>query len=331
MACHSNMSDLGSSSLGGDSFSFMMSVRNCGTICERTASYRRHFSWSLSLFAGGRAVKRCAFAVALFAVVAYLLQPMAPDPLASNLEAGDVPATVGDLGFRAGEDEETLRRRLIELTAKRAAGLSADELRLAIAAAEHGDGRLPAAAQEILETLQAEAAEIRAEANRKIAIRKQATVADLQELMVKFTRDGRLDEAVAVRDLMRALRMPSVVATADPGNMYSFRNRVGKSFHFRVTGSRSGSVYGTDIYTADSTLAAAAVHAGVLRNGQTGLVKVTMMPGQQSYTGLIRNGINSSSYSAYSSSYRVERVKPADVDSPEEKSAVPESDSPAEG
>jgi hypothetical protein len=125
--------------------------------------------------------------------------------------------------------------------------------------------------------------------------------------------------------------MPSVVATADPGSMSSFRNRIGKSFHFRVTGSTNGSVYGTDIYTADSTLAAAAVHAGVLRNGQTGIVKVTMMPGQQSYAGLNRHGVSSNGYSAYSSSYRVERVKPVDVDPPTKKSPAANSDSPAEG
>ena len=46
-------------------------------------------------------------------------------------------------------------------------------------------------------------------------------------------------------------------------------------------------MWGTDVYTADASLAAAAVHAGVLKVGQTGIVKVTTIPQQPSFEGLL--------------------------------------------
>src|SRR5262249_50411886 len=47
----------------------------------------------------------------------------------------------------------------------------------------------------------------------------------------------------------------------DPGYLSNFQQHVGQSFYFRVTGAANGSVWGTDVYTTDSALAAAAVHA----------------------------------------------------------------------
>ena len=247
-------------------------------------------------------------AVTLFALLAFQLGSPDPGTTTSALHADDISGGISNLVTDSTDDLEALRRSLVELTAARAARLSADELRIAIAAAENDTGKLPPAAREILGSLQSQAAEIQADANRKIASRKRDTIADLKVLMVKFTRDGQLDQAVAVRDLIRALRMPMVTANADPGSMSGHSNRIGKSFHFRVTGRTTGSVYGTNIYTSDSTLAAAAVHAGVLRNGQTGIVKVTMMRGQATYQASVRNGVSTYSYSAYPTSYRVEAV-----------------------
>ncbi len=63
-----------------------------------------------------------------------------------------------------------------------------------------------------------------------------------------------------------------IAATPDPGTLTSYRDQVGETFTFEVTGDAAASVWGTDIYTDDSNLAAAAVHAGVLEDGETGLV-----------------------------------------------------------
>ena len=94
---------------------------------------------------------------------------------------------------------------------------------------------------------------------------------------------------------------------ADPGTLMEYREKTGQSFLFFVTGSINGVVFGDKIYSDDSELATAAVHAGVLGNGLQGVVKVTILPGQQSYPALTRNGITSHSWGQWSASYRVER------------------------
>ena len=55
----------------------------------------------------------------------------------------------------------------------------------------------------------------------------------------------------------------------------------------------SGSVWGTDTYTADSATCRAAVHAGMIAL-TGGTVSVRMLPGQARYPGTTRNGVRSS-------------------------------------
>ncbi|WP_370240934.1 LCCL domain-containing protein [Pararhodobacter marinus] len=93
-------------------------------------------------------------------------------------------------------------------------------------------------------------------------------------------------------------------AMADPGNLTDYRDRVGQSFTFTVTGTDRGSVWGSDIYTDDSALAAAAVHAGAIGMGESGPVTVTILPGQQSYQGSPANGVTTSDYGSWSGSYQ---------------------------
>jgi LCCL domain len=100
---------------------------------------------------------------------------------------------------------------------------------------------------------------------------------------------------------------PAVNAARDPGTLVNFQNQVGKRFHFRVTGAQSGNVWGTDVYTGDSLLAAAAVHAGVLRPGQTGVVQVEIVAPPPQFQGSSRNGITSFPYGLYPGAYKVSR------------------------
>src|SRR5262249_20100063 len=85
-----------------------------------------------------------------------------------------------------------------------------------------------------------------------------------------------------------------------------------------VTGRTAGPVWGTDVYTDDSILAAAAVHAGILQEGQTGVVKVTILPGQQSYQGTTRHGVASMPYLRWDGSFRVEAGRPPEPRAPKE-------------
>lgn len=94
---------------------------------------------------------------------------------------------------------------------------------------------------------------------------------------------------------------------AGPVNMVQYQNEIGKTFTFRVTGNVGGSVWGTDIYTTDTTLASAAVHTGLLTPGQTGVIKVTVVPSPNVFVGSTRNGVTSAGYAQYPAAYRVHK------------------------
>ena len=96
--------------------------------------------------------------------------------------------------------------------------------------------------------------------------------------------------------------VPCIVPPA-PSNLVTYRDKVGQTFQFTLTGTLTGSVWGTDIYTDDSTLACAAVHAGVVLPGQTKIVTVKILTGQSKYQGSVRNGVTSSSYGIWPGSY----------------------------
>ncbi len=96
----------------------------------------------------------------------------------------------------------------------------------------------------------------------------------------------------------------------DPGNMVNYRATVGTTYSIKITGTDQGSVWGgyNGIYTDDSRLGKAAVHAGLLKVGQEGVVKVTILAGQPAYTGSTRNGVTTTSFGAWQGSYKFEAV-----------------------
>jgi hypothetical protein len=95
-----------------------------------------------------------------------------------------------------------------------------------------------------------------------------------------------------------------VNAAAAPGNMMAYQNQYGKELAFTVSPPANGqapSVWGTDIYTLDSNLAGAALHAGLVQPGQSHVVRVRIVTSPAQYTGSARNGITSSPYGTYPS------------------------------
>lgn len=91
-----------------------------------------------------------------------------------------------------------------------------------------------------------------------------------------------------------------------PDNVRTFKPRVGETLLFKVTGASEGGVWGTTVYSADSNLAAAAVHAGMVRPGETANLRVTILPGQKQYRASESNGITSAGYGEYDLSFRFE-------------------------
>jgi hypothetical protein len=64
----------------------------------------------------------------------------------------------------------------------------------------------------------------------------------------------------------------------------------------------SGGLWGTDVYTADSGICRAAIHAGLI-SPAGGVVAIRLEPGRPAYRGSTRNGVQSSDYGTYGKSY----------------------------
>lgn len=77
----------------------------------------------------------------------------------------------------------------------------------------------------------------------------------------------------------------------------------------QVTGVASGSVWGSGPYTTDSTLGAAAVHAGVLKEGETAIIKIRVKADAGGYSGSTKNGVITSDWGPYSGCFEVAAKK----------------------
>jgi hypothetical protein len=113
----------------------------------------------------------------------------------------------------------------------------------------------------------------------------------------------KLIDVVRVRSLAFLDPEVKLVVEADPGTVVQIAGNIGKVYAFKVTGVGAGNVWGSGIYTSDSTIAMAAVHAGLVKVGQVGVVKVRIVPGQAAYDGSTKNGITTSAYGPWGGSY----------------------------
>jgi hypothetical protein len=125
----------------------------------------------------------------------------------------------------------------------------------------------------------------------------------IQELIAYFDRRGKLTPEQIERLLQQGL-----LAADAPDNLVGLCDQVGQTFYFQVYGEDRGNVWGTDTYTGDSALGAAAVHAGALELGATRVVKVTVVEPLPQYRGSTRNGITSQSFGSFGTAYRVDPV-----------------------
>jgi len=134
------------------------------------------------------------------------------------------------------------------------------------------------------------------------------TLDGLRKLKTGAEHSDKLDEALLLRNAIASIMAGRVGAQPDPGTLTEWRGQNGRRMFFQVTGRLNGSIWGSDTYTDDSDLGTAAVHAGLLLPGQTGIVRVTLLPGMAAYPSTHRNGITTSSYGPWTGSYRIERV-----------------------
>jgi LCCL domain-containing protein len=90
-------------------------------------------------------------------------------------------------------------------------------------------------------------------------------------------------------------------------DLRAVERKVGQSFSFQVSGNTLGPLWGTDVYTTDSNLGTACVHAGLLKNGEAGTVKVTIVEPIAIFQGSSRNGITSQTWqTGWGGAFRIE-------------------------
>jgi len=92
----------------------------------------------------------------------------------------------------------------------------------------------------------------------------------------------------------------------DPGALRNYRGSE-QVLYIEVTGRKQGgTVWGTDIYTDDSLIAKAAVHSGVVKDGEKKVVKVTLLGPQNSFQGSERNEVKTNDYGPWERSFKIE-------------------------
>lgn len=70
----------------------------------------------------------------------------------------------------------------------------------------------------------------------------------------------------------------------------------------------NGTVWGTDVYTGDSSKCCAGLHYGAFR-GLGGLAKYKDGPRGETFTGTCRNGVTTSSYGSYGTTFTFVKFK----------------------
>jgi hypothetical protein len=118
------------------------------------------------------------------------------------------------------------------------------------------------------------------------------------------------DQALKLADA-RSLRSGSAAATEElqnwplaPATLMAYQQQYGKEMTFNLTGfpvgsGQQASVWGTDLYTLDSNLPAAAVHAGVVKPNEKATVRVRIVQSPPQFVSSFRNGLNSTAYGNY--------------------------------
>lgn len=125
----------------------------------------------------------------------------------------------------------------------------------------------------------------------------------IHQLITYFNAKGRINNTQLVE-----LTKLGFWKRYSKGEIRRLESRINESFYMEATGSIHGSIWGTDVYTSDSSLDVACVHAGVLQEGETGVVKVTMLKPPAAFSGTTRNGVTTRSYGSYGGAYKVEAV-----------------------
>jgi hypothetical protein len=114
----------------------------------------------------------------------------------------------------------------------------------------------------------------------------------------------KLADIRSLRSIAGAAADEAAAAPQAPGNLSTYQQQWGKELTFSVTGftptpGANPNLWGTDVYTLDSNLAAAVVHAGLAKSGETVVVRVRIVQSPPQFVSTFRNNVNSTAYNTY--------------------------------
>ena len=86
---------------------------------------------------------------------------------------------------------------------------------------------------------------------------------------------------------------------------------IGDQVTLQITGRAEGWAWGDAVYTLDSNIGTAAVHAGLLKSGETKAIKVWIVPAPSAFVAAERNGIQSGKWGKYHTAFFMQLADPA--------------------
>lgn len=161
------------------------------------------------------------------------------------------------------------------------------------------EGRLAAAIREKSETERPDRDTIKTEGSTFVGT---LTATHLRVLTGPFG-----EQKLKIADILAARGLSSPATSDDEGDLIAlppngltgFQGQFGKVLRVRVTGVPQGTIWGTGTYTLDSYLPMAAVHAGVLRLGESGVVKIRIVASPNAFGASAQNGVASQNFGQY--------------------------------
>ncbi|MFM8892122.1 MAG: redoxin domain-containing protein, partial [Planctomycetia bacterium] len=103
------------------------------------------------------------------------------------------------------------------------------------------------------------------------------------------------------------------VAQAATTHVEIRRLAIGDQVTLPVTGRANGAVWGDHVYTLDSDIGTAAVHAGLLRVGESRSLRILVVPPPASFPAAHRNGVASMKWGSFPAAFVMQGERPAAV------------------
>jgi hypothetical protein len=88
-----------------------------------------------------------------------------------------------------------------------------------------------------------------------------------------------------------------------PGTLLRIRMQPILRIHCGPANAEEGRVWGTDVYTDDSSVCVAALHSGLVTRERGGSVQIAFLPGSSQYQGTIRNTVTSANFGSFGGSF----------------------------